>query len=281
MDVVRFGEDNPTTEATNPSYPFAWRYRDWIIEAVNKDVPYDRFVKLQLAADLMPKTPREDLRALGYLGAAPVYHKDQRLSADVIYGFMTDDWDERIDAVTRGLLGLTVACARCHDHKFDPVSTKDYYALAGVFASTMRTERPMFDVDPKTEARFEYLVNRLFDLSYSANLLTNEASTVENAAPRVDQWRKEIKVLRAEAERLGKQYPELVKRLERFWTAPPKREEPPAEAVDADAAKKAAEAEAQRRRRRRTQILSDPFMNVVYDAAQYVDGSDENYTFIN
>ena len=64
----RFGEDNPTSEATNPAYPFAWRYRDWIIDAVNRDVPYDRFIKLQLAADLMPGTPRDDMRALGYLG---------------------------------------------------------------------------------------------------------------------------------------------------------------------------------------------------------------------
>jgi len=67
MDVARFAEDNPTSEATNPAYPFAWRYRDWIIEAINKDVPYDRFVKLQLAADLMPGTPRDDMRALGTL----------------------------------------------------------------------------------------------------------------------------------------------------------------------------------------------------------------------
>ena len=68
MDVARYGEDNPTSEATNPPYPFAWRYRDWIIEAMNADVPYDRFVKLQLAADLMPDAKRDDLRALGYLG---------------------------------------------------------------------------------------------------------------------------------------------------------------------------------------------------------------------
>ena len=154
MDVARFGEDNPTSEATNPAYPFAWRYRDWIIEAVNKDVPYDRFVTLQLAADLMPGTPREDMRALGYLGAAPIYHKDQRLSADVIGGFLTDDWDERVDAVSRGLMAMTVACARCHDHKFDPIPTKDYYGLVGVFASTMRAQRPLFDVDPKIEARY-------------------------------------------------------------------------------------------------------------------------------
>ena len=91
MDVARFGEDNPTSEATNQPYPYAWRYRDWIIEAINRDLPYDRFVKMQLAADQMPEATREDRRALGYLGAAPIYHKDQRLSADVIGGFMTDD----------------------------------------------------------------------------------------------------------------------------------------------------------------------------------------------
>src|SRR5579871_4403369 len=200
LDVARYAEDNPTSEATNPPYPFAWRYRDWIIEAINKDVPYDRFVKLQMAADLMSGTTREDLRALGYLGAAPIYHKDQRLSADVIGSFNTDDWDERVDAVSRGLLGMTVACARCHDHKFDPILTKDYYGLVGVFASTMRTERPLFDVDPKIEARYLWMVNRLFDLHYSANLLMNEASTVENSAPRVERWMAEIKSLKAEAE---------------------------------------------------------------------------------
>jgi hypothetical protein len=81
LDVARYGEDNPTAEATNPAYPFAWRYRDWVIEALNKDVPYDQFVKLQLAADLAadlaPNTPRDDLRALGYLGAAPIWQGAQ------------------------------------------------------------------------------------------------------------------------------------------------------------------------------------------------------------
>jgi hypothetical protein len=284
MDVARFAEDNPTSEATNPPYPFAWRYRDWIIEAMNKDVPYDRFVKLQLAADLMPGTSRADLRALGYLGAAPVYHKDQRLSADVIYGFMTDDWDERVDAVSRGLLGMTVACARCHDHKFDPIPTTDYYALAGVFASTMRTERPLYDVDPEVEARFQWLRNRLFDLAYSANLLTNEASTVENSAPRVEKWRAEIEELETEAEGLRERYPELVRHLERYWTVPNAEPEPPAAAgADADNAAKeaAAAAQVEARRRRRARVSTDPFMNVVYDAAQYVDGEDANYTWIH
>ena len=84
LDVARYGEDNPTSEATNRPYPFAWRYRDWVIQALNRDVPYDRFVALQLAADLIPKTPRGDLVATGFLGAGPIYHKDGRLSKEVI-----------------------------------------------------------------------------------------------------------------------------------------------------------------------------------------------------
>ncbi len=281
MDVARFAEDNPTSEATNPPYPFAWRYRDWIIDAVNKDVPYDRFVKLQLAADQIPGAARDDLRALGYLGAAPIYHKDQRLSAEVIGGFMTDDWDERVDAVSRGILGLSVACARCHDHKFDPIPTKDYYGLVGVFASTMKAERPLFDVDPKVEMRYLWMQNRLFDLAYSANLLTGEASTVENAAPRVARWKAEIAALQAEAETWKSQYPKLYESLQKYWTSPQRR--PPAAApalVAGDGAAPAAAA-APPPRRGRTLTSTEPFTNAVYDAAQFVDGSDANYTFIN
>ncbi len=283
MDVARYAEDNPTSEATNPAYPFAWRYRDWVIEAMNKDVPYDRFVKLQLAADLMPDAPRDDLRALGFLGAAPVYHKDLRLSADVIGGFLTDDWDERVDAVTRGLMGLTVACARCHDHKFDPILTKDYYGLVGVFASTMRAERPLFDVDPKIENRYLFIQNRLFDLHYSAELLTGEASTVENSAPRVAKWKAEIETLKAEMKQLEDRYPKLVKSVEKYWTfRAPRPVAPPAPVASSAGAPSAAVVPAPplARRERRPQSSTEPFTNAVFEAAQYVDGSDANYTFI-
>ena len=224
-----------------------------------------------------------------------MYHKDQRLSADVIYGFMTDDWDERIDAVSRGLLGMTVACARCHDHKFDPIPTKDYYALAGVFASTMRTERPLFDVDPKVEARYEWIVNRLFDSAYSINLLTNEASTVEGSAERVVKWRREIDELKPEMQALRPRYPKLVRACREVLDAAsapggasagagnvtlrkPKRQGGPSRA---EAAAKPADRNADNGARRRNLMSSEPFMNVVYDAAQYVDGSDANYTWIN
>jgi len=177
LDVARYAEDNPTSEATNPPYPFAWRYRDWVISAVSHDMPYDRFVKLQLAADQLPGTSREDLRALGYLGTGPVYHKDARLSKDVIETLFTDDWDERVDAVSRGLLGLTVACARCHDHKFDPIPTKDYYGLAGVFASSVQAPRPLNEVGSQTEQRFMWAAQRMFFLNYASNLMRNEPGT--------------------------------------------------------------------------------------------------------
>ena len=262
MDVARFGEDNPTSEATNQPYLYAWRYRDWIIDAVNKDVPYDRFVKMQLAADHMPDTTREDRRALGYLGAAPIYHKDQRLSADVIGGFMTDDWDERVDTVTRGLLAMTVACARCHDHKFDPIPTKDYYGLAGIFASTMRTEQPLFDVDSAVEQRYLWVQRRLIDLRYSANLLTGEASTVVDSESRVARWKLEIEALRQEMLSLREKNPKLVASIERYWTPP------------------APQAQGQGRRRQ-SPTSSEPFMNSVYDAAQFINGSDPQYTFID
>ncbi|MBY0505906.1 MAG: PSD1 and planctomycete cytochrome C domain-containing protein [Bryobacteraceae bacterium] len=266
LDVARYAEDNPTSEATNPPYPYAWRYRDWVIEALNRDEPYDRFVQLQLAADLMPGTPRLDLRALGYLGTAPVYHKDQRLSLDVISTFLADDWDERVDAVSRGLLGMSVACARCHDHKFDPIPTKDYYGLAGVFASTMRSERPLFDVDPQVETRYQWLERRLFDLSYSRNTLVGEPTTVIGSEARVALWKEEIAKLRAEAETLP---PKLAANLEKYWRDPAAKPVPPPKLV-ADATG-----------RRRPGASNEPFMNTVYDAAQYVDGSDANYTWIH
>jgi hypothetical protein len=198
LDVTRWGEDNPTTEATNPPYPFSWRYRDWVIAALNDDVPYDRFVKMQLAADQLPGAARSDIRALGFLGAGPVYHKDARLSKEVIETLASDDWDERVDVVTRGFLGLTVGCARCHDHKFDPILTKDYYSLASVFASVLQTKRPLADIDPATEKKFAWMQERIFHLNYLANLMKGEPGTKpEEAAVKEKRFRAELETLRA------------------------------------------------------------------------------------
>ena len=224
LDVVRYGEDNPGN-ITNPPYPHAWRYRDWVIEALNKDVPYDRFVKLQLAADLMPGTSRPDMRALGPIALGPQDHKDVRLSIDVIGTLQLNDWDERLDTVTRGLLGLSVACARCHDHKFDPIRQMDYARLTSVFASTSRALRPFFEIDPKTETRFMWVYQRMFDLHYTANLLEGDpGSKPEQAERQVKKFRQELKELQAEIDAMSKEYPQIAEYIK---TVPYPGERPP------------------------------------------------------
>lgn len=139
LDLARYADAG---EGWLKSIAQAWRYRDWVVDAFNRNLPYDVFVKLQLAADLQPDTGLEDLPALGFLGLSPTYWKELKLAPPVIEQIVADEWDERVDTVTKTFLGLTVACARCHDHKFDPVTMEDYYALAGVFASTSLEDRP-------------------------------------------------------------------------------------------------------------------------------------------
>ncbi|HUG92958.1 MAG TPA: PSD1 and planctomycete cytochrome C domain-containing protein [Planctomycetaceae bacterium] len=134
LDVARYAEDQ--AHSFRPRlYPHGWRYRDWLVKAFNDDMPWDRFVKEQIAADLLDEPDRrEHLPALGFFATGPVYYGDRQLF---------DQYDDRIDTLTRGFLGLTVACARCHDHKYDPVPTADYYALAGVIASSEYAEAPL------------------------------------------------------------------------------------------------------------------------------------------
>ncbi|RYD68899.1 MAG: DUF1549 domain-containing protein, partial [Verrucomicrobiaceae bacterium] len=133
LDVARYGES--TGPSRNIPYPHAWKYRDYVIDAINRDLPYDRFIQEQIAGDLLPaETPAERDRlatATGFL-ALGVKDVNQRFKVR----FIMDNVDEQIDTVTRSTLGLTVSCARCHDHKFDPIPVTDYYALAGIFTST-------------------------------------------------------------------------------------------------------------------------------------------------
>ena len=133
LDIARFGES--TGSARNLPYPHAWRYRDWVIDAVNADLPYDRFLVEQIAGDLLPAADpaarERQLIATGFF-AIGVKDVNQRFKVR----FVMDNVDEQIDTMSRGILGLTVSCARCHDHKFDPVPATDYYALAGILTST-------------------------------------------------------------------------------------------------------------------------------------------------
>ena len=279
LDVVRYGEDNPTSEATNPAYPFAWRYRDWVIESINKDLPYDKFVKLQLAADLMADTPRADLRALGYLGAAPIYHTDLRLSKEVTETIFTDAWDERVDSVSRGLLGLTVSCARCHDHKFDPILTKDYYALAGVFASTTAAPRPIADLGKENEQKFMFAAQRLFYLSYMANLMNNEpGSKPEEAAKKSAQFTDEMLKVRASMDYLKESHPEAVAYLDTLVRVPRKQAAAAATPAPAPAT---VPPPAAARGRARPGASDLPFTQSVFEAGIWIDGSDPDLTKID
>ena len=137
LNNVRYAEDQAHQVGANTAffYPNAYRYREWVIDAFNNDVPYDKFIRKQLAADLIKDTSTGDLPALGFIGLGHKYYNRGRLDVKA------EEWAEQVDTLTRSLLGLTVACAQCHDHKYDAFTQKDYYALAGVFASTDLVDR--------------------------------------------------------------------------------------------------------------------------------------------
>lgn len=141
LDISRYSDTKGYVFQEDREYPDAWRYREWVIRAINNDMPYDEFLKRQLAADQMPGSDDPaQLAAMGYLTLGRRFLNNIH---DII--------DDRIDVVSRGMLGLTTTCARCHDHKFDPIPSADYYSLYGVFASSD---------EPKNEPSTLRLVDR-------------------------------------------------------------------------------------------------------------------------
>lgn len=126
LDVARYSDTKGYVYAREERFwVHAWAYRDWVVRALNDDLPYNRFLLLQLAADQVEDRAQADLAAMGFLTLGRRF-----------LGVRHDIIDDRIDVVTRGMLGLTVGCARCHDHKYDPIPTADYYSLHGVFDSS-------------------------------------------------------------------------------------------------------------------------------------------------
>ena len=133
LDVARYAES--TGREVNATFPNAWRYRDYVIDAFNNDKPYNEFIQEQIAGDLLPAKTDEEwaehLIATGFLALGPKTLTEQNARQ-----FNLDLVDEQLDVTTRVVMGVSVACARCHDHKFDPIQQKDYYAMAGIFEST-------------------------------------------------------------------------------------------------------------------------------------------------
>jgi hypothetical protein len=133
LDVARYAES--TGKDVNCLLPHAWRFRDYVIESFNKDKPFNEFIREQIAGDLMQAIDSRD-RALKQIATGFLAIGSRSLNERSPKQYALDTADEQIDAMSQAVLGLTVACARCHDHKFDPISQKDYYALAGIFLST-------------------------------------------------------------------------------------------------------------------------------------------------
>ena len=132
LDLARYSDTKGYVFFEEPNFPWSYTYRDYVIRSLNSDKPYNDFIREQIAADQLPAGPnRENLAALGYMTLGGRYMNNPH---DII--------DDRIDVVTRPLLGLSVACARCHDHKFDPISSRDYYALYAVFANSVEPPLP-------------------------------------------------------------------------------------------------------------------------------------------
>jgi hypothetical protein len=151
LDVARYADTKGYVFEEERRYPYAYTYRDYVIRAFNEDLPYDQFVVQQIAADLLPlEKDKRPLAALGFLTLGRRFVNN-----------IHDITDDRIDVVCRGTMALTVACARCHDHKYDPIPTRDYYSLYGIFASsTEPEEQPLLGLESEPKAREQYLAER-------------------------------------------------------------------------------------------------------------------------
>ncbi len=185
LDLVRYCD---VAEDWADAKGARWLYRDWVVRAFNEGVPYDEFVQKQLAADQMGGAPTERA-ALGFLGISPNYWKELKLDHTQIKGVVAEEWEERIHTLGSTFLGLTVACARCHDHKFDPITAADYYALAGVLASSRQAdvsllpegvEKPVREA----KARLTVIEARLAQLRKEKSA-TKEAVALESEARRL------------------------------------------------------------------------------------------------
>ena len=171
LDIARYADTKGYVFQEDRFFAYSYTYRDYVIKSFNEDKPYDRFVTEQIAADLLPLgEDKHPLAAMGFLTLGRRFLNNQQ---DII--------DDRIDVVTRGLMGLSVACARCHDHKYDPIPTKDYYSLYGVFASSSEpAELPLIEAVKRTPEviAFEAEVEKR-EGDYKAEIAKRHAATLK------------------------------------------------------------------------------------------------------
>ena len=185
LDTARYSDTTGELEAqrlTDYRFPYAWTYREWVIKAMNADMPYDQFILNQIAADKIPNNKKENFAALGFLTVGQRFKNKE------------DEINDRIDVIGRGFLGLTIACARCHNHKFDPVTAEDYYALRGVFLNCLEPkEGPLIAGDESSPA-YQKFVKQLdqYEDEAVAMLFTvqREYSSMirKNISPMIEFW---------------------------------------------------------------------------------------------
>ncbi len=226
LDVARYAESNG--KALNNGLPYAWRYRDWVIAALNADKPIDHFLTEQIAGDLLPASAQTERDALNIAtGFLAIGSKEQfggcgsRSVAEV-----QPEWvDDQLNVLGRGILGINIACSRCHDHKFDPVPQRDYYALAGIFFSTEILsgikggkapefgQKRLFDPDsvplgdPAVVTKLKPAAQQLAAIQKKLAPLQTKAAKAKGAER--DQLNAEIKPLKAEAEALETALPKV------------------------------------------------------------------------
>lgn len=191
LDLARYSD---VIESWSDTKGPAWLYRDWVVAAFNRDLPYDRFVIHQLANDLLPDSRPADNAALGFLGLSPSYWKELKLPPEIISVTVAEEWEERMDAFGRTFLGLTLGCARCHDHKSDPVTAEDYYAIAGVFASVRLVDRPV--IDEKAWAPVKAARDKVKALEERRDALKKKKPAPQDLKTRLAAFEKEIASIR-------------------------------------------------------------------------------------
>ena len=185
LDVARYAEDQAHTFAVRANTS-GFRYRDWVINAFNSDLPYDQFVRLQIAGDLIGPQQQgsyDHLVALGLFGLGAQYYKNSDAARAA-----ADELDDRVDTLTRGFLGLTVSCARCHDHKFDPIPTLDYYSLAGIFRSSKLHTVPLCSPEEITKYNEGQQQIKTSDAAFKTFITDAKASAAEQKVDEIARY---------------------------------------------------------------------------------------------
>jgi cytochrome c553 len=195
LDVARYADTKGYVFTEERRFPFAYTYRDYVIRSFNQDLPYDRFVVQQIAADRLPLgDDKRPLAAMGFLTLGRRFLNNQN---DII--------DDRIDVVGRGLLGLTIGCARCHDHKFDPIPQRDYYSLAGVFASSVEPRDLPTITEPEPTPEYRAFEKELAALQADVKKYQKEHAAELKARNR--KFRDGLRALQKKVDRLRVTHP--------------------------------------------------------------------------